>query len=351
MADGPLWKDQRKFMMRSLREMGIGKASIEVNVLEEVGHGIDHLKDRISKRHADEVVRIDKLFDYPCLNVIWRIASGSRFDYEDSQIANLIGHVEAFTMNPLLGPLTAVKNLKHIPPFSRYYKDIKQHMDTFKDYLMKYVSKEDQVHGGYIELFEREMQDNQSEFYGKKQLVVSVEDFFTGGSGTLSKTLAFCIYYLSRHPKAQERARDEVKRAILESQSQQFSLELKDKIPFTESCMLESQRMGSVLPIAPPRISYSKDVKVGSHVIPKGIPVQMNLYALHHDKDHWIDPDNFRPERFLDENGVVKQDDWLQPFGYGELFQNIFERKALFRQSKYFQFYKYFLSMGNGSRK
>ena len=68
------------------------------------------------------------------------------------------------------------------------------------------------------------------------------------------------------------------------------------------------------------RVSHDKDVNVGSYTVPKGVPVQMNLYAMHHDNEHWGDPLTFRPHRFLNQQGTaVVMDEWLQPFGYGKL--------------------------------
>jgi methyl farnesoate epoxidase/farnesoate epoxidase len=37
------------------------------------------------------------------------------------------------------------------------------------------------------------------------------------------------------------------------------------------------------------------------------------------DRKHWGDPDVFRPERFLDDQGGILQDDWFVPFGFGKL--------------------------------
>ena len=34
--------------------------------------------------------------------------------------------------------------------------------------------------------------------------------------------------------------------------------------------------------------------------------VQINLYSLHRKKEVWIDPENFRPERFLRDGAVVQ---------------------------------------------
>jgi cytochrome P450 len=37
------------------------------------------------------------------------------------------------------------------------------------------------------------------------------------------------------------------------------------------------------------------------------------------DRKHWGDPEAFRPERFLDDQGGIAQDDWFMPFGFGKL--------------------------------
>lgn len=42
------------------------------------------------------------------------------------------------------------------------------------------------------------------------------------------------------------------------------------------------------------------------------------MWSLHHDQDHWGDPEVFRPERFINNDGVLKSDDWVMPFGLGK---------------------------------
>ena len=69
---------------------------------------------------------------------------------------------------------------------------------------------------GYVDAFLREQlkNNNNSNTFSDEQLVVSVEDFFTGGSGTLSKTLAYAVLYMVRNPEAQRRARNEIRDAM-----------------------------------------------------------------------------------------------------------------------------------------
>jgi cytochrome P450 len=38
------------------------------------------------------------------------------------------------------------------------------------------------------------------------------------------------------------------------------------------------------------------------------------------DKQYWVDPEVFRPERFLDSQGNVKREEALIPFGIGKIW-------------------------------
>jgi cytochrome P450 len=43
-----------------------------------------------------------------------------------------------------------------------------------------------------------------------------------------------------------------------------------------------------------------------------------SMWCLLHDKEHWCDPEAFRPERFLDEYGNFVKDERMIPFGIGK---------------------------------
>jgi len=47
--------------------------------------------------------------------------------------------------------------------------------------------------------------------------------------------------------------------------------------------------------------------------------VMVNLHSAHMDPDDWQQPQQFRPERFLDESGNVVNRDQIIPFSLGML--------------------------------
>lgn len=61
-----------------------------------------------------------------------------------------------------------------------------------------------------------------------------------------------------------------------------------------------------------------RDTTLAGFTIPKDTIVQLGLFSLHNDTEVWGDPENFRPERFLDENGRLNlKKDFSLPFGAG----------------------------------
>jgi len=55
--------------------------------------------------------------------------------------------------------------------------------------------------------------------------------------------------------------------------------------------------------------------------LPKDTIVHVQLGAVHMDPEHFPEPDQFRPERFLDVDGKYKPSELLKPFGMGRSWE------------------------------
>jgi cytochrome P450 len=62
----------------------------------------------------------------------------------------------------------------------------------------------------------------------------------------------------------------------------------------------------------------------------QGTVMLVNVWSFHNDTDFWGDPQNFRPERFLDEKGELLRNNYTLPFGTGECFHPRFLIPFLF---------------------
>ena len=103
--------------------------------------------------------------------------------------------------------MTGIPYLKHFQPYKGIFANVQSHMMTFKKQLLSYVDSEDD--NSYAARFNEEARENSSGKFTEEQLIASLFDFFTGGSGTMSKTLSFAILYLLHYPEMEEKIRSE----------------------------------------------------------------------------------------------------------------------------------------------
>ena len=101
--DGYLWKEQRRFAVKTLKLLGLGKHSLEKHIEIETFEVCKYLTEKIER--GETRVRMDDFFDLPCLNVIWSLVNTSRFDYDDLHLKKMIELIDRFTMNSFVGPL------------------------------------------------------------------------------------------------------------------------------------------------------------------------------------------------------------------------------------------------------
>ena len=100
------------------------------------------------------------------------------------------------------------------------------------------------------------------------------------------------------------------------------------RLPYTDACIMEIQRLGSIAPMAVPHRAL-QDIEIGKYRIPKDTFVFSVLYHIMRDPDYWEEPEVFKPERFLNGFEVIKEERFI-PFGVGNrnLFLNFFFLKV-----------------------
>lgn len=70
-------------------------------------------------------------------------------------------------------------------------------------------------------------------------------------------------------------------------------------LPLLDASIMEIQRIGNVVQLLLGR-QTPKDITFGGYTIPKEAIIIPNLGSVMTDKELWGDPENFRPERFLE---------------------------------------------------
>ncbi|MEE6502684.1 hypothetical protein FKM82_004601, partial [Ascaphus truei] len=87
---GQSWKEQRRFCQSTLRNLGMGKKSIEERVILEAGHLCATFQDE-QGRPFDPHIILNKAVG----NVICSIMFGDRFEYDDDQLQRLLHMLDA----------------------------------------------------------------------------------------------------------------------------------------------------------------------------------------------------------------------------------------------------------------
>lgn len=140
--------------------------------------------------------------------------------------------------------------------------------------------------------------------------------FFLAGQDTTSSTLAGAAYYLALNPEVQERLRKEADECF-ETHGPEPSIDVISKLKYLQCVVSETLRM---LPAVPrtQRCAAEDYVLGGTGIkLPKGSPVVVPIYAMHHDPEVFPEPEQFSPDRFNDENVESIRPYTYLPFGAG----------------------------------
>lgn len=142
-----------------------------------------------------------------------------------------------------------------------------------------------------------------------------LEDIFGAAMDTTSTLLYWAVLLLAKHQDVQVKVQLEIDTVV--GRNGNPSLQAREEMHYTLAVMQEVQRFGSVAALG----VYHRalvDTHIGGYFIPKDTVVIPNLYAVHYDKTLWKDPENFRPERFLNEEGMFVKNDNCMPFSVGK---------------------------------
>ena len=145
----------------------------------------------------------------------------------------------------------------------------------------------------------------------RKQLIDEVMILFTAGHETTANALSFALYLLAKNPGVQDKIYEEVSRL---DYTGPLKLEIFKELTYTKSAIEEAMR------IFPPVYVIDRvvrdDDQVGGLFLKKGNLVLMSVYELHRNKGFWKDPEEYRPERFV-EMSPREYAEYYYPFGAG----------------------------------
>jgi cytochrome P450 len=120
---------------------------------------------------------------------------------------------------------------------------------------------------------------------------------------------------MAKNLNIQRKLQDELDKVV--GKSRLPALNDRSELPYTQAVINELLRYSSLVPFSLFH-KATKDVQLAGYTIPKDTMMIPNLYAAHFDKKTWKDPENFRPERFINDQGQYEKNDAVMAFSYGK---------------------------------
>ncbi|KAJ1266031.1 hypothetical protein BS78_08G119900 [Paspalum vaginatum] len=163
------------------------------------------------------------------------------------------------------------------------------------------------------ELLSRQQVD--PEYYTDTIIKGLILAILSAGTDTSALTTEWAMALLLQHPEAMRKARTEIDAHVGTARL----VEESDiaNLPYLQCVVKETLRLCPVAPIIPAHEAM-EDCTVGGFHVRRGTMVLVNAWAIHRDPKLWDAPEEFRPERFLDDAGMVTTATApMLPFGLG----------------------------------
>ncbi|KAI0809864.1 trichodiene oxygenase [Xylaria sp. FL0064] len=134
---------------------------------------------------------------------------------------------------------------------------------------------------------------------------------------TTANTLRLTLYHIYNNIEVLRRLRAEITATLRDDQNSSSILSRLEQLPYLTAVLMEGLRLSPALATRAMRVSPNRDLSFRGQRIPAGTPVGMTTYLIHRDPDVYSDPDQFKPQRWLDLQERLKLEKFYAPFSKG----------------------------------
>ncbi|KAM4053907.1 cytochrome P450 2J2-like [Anomaloglossus baeobatrachus] len=317
-SNGHSWRQQRRFGLMTLRNLGLGKRGLESRIQEEAQNLLE-----ILAAQNGEPMDVSEFITHAVANVISAAVFGHRFSIDDPTFQKLVAInqelieglgskwgilYDAFPwlMKRLPGPHQKIfKNQEFMYNFIRNEIRIHQQNESLEE--------PDDLIDHYLAQIAKTSGDPDSTFDTPNLLQVVV-DLFTAGTESTAISLQWAILLMLAYPDIQENIHKEIDQVLQDSSA--ITYEDRKRLPYTNAVIHEIQRFGNIAAAGVIRRSV-KDISLDGFSIKKDINILPNIDSVLHDPMYWETPYKFNPKHFLDKDGNFKPNEAFLPFSAG----------------------------------
>ncbi|XP_063056804.1 cytochrome P450 2J2-like [Engraulis encrasicolus] len=318
-SNGSKWRKHRRFMLTTLKNLGMGKSSLE----DAIGQECNCLQ-REMETQKGQAFDPRALLTSAVSNIICQLAFGRRYDYADDTfqkmpvLMNDAIQLEGSVWGQMYEAFPSI--MKHLPG---RHNDIFSNYGRICDFIKEDLDRHKQNHDpsdprDYMDTYLTEMNKgsgDSADGFDEVSLVLNCVDLFAAGTETTSTTLQWALIALMKYPHVQEKVQAEIDSVV--GQSRQPSMADRASMPYTDAVIHEVQRMGNIVPLNGLHMA-ERDTTLGGYFIPKGTAVMPMLTSVLFDETEWETPHEFNPGHFLDAEGKFRRRDAFMPFSAGK---------------------------------
>jgi len=315
-TDGSTWSEQRSFVLKVLRDFGLGKSKAFEVVQTECLYLLEELDSLNGK-----VVAFSKFISIYLINVIAKFIMNKRFSKDDHKLEVIEKAINVaarsqdyiallFMMFPFLDESALIcKFILTVTSRWKMFDDVHEiGQDEIDEHLPKLdlnSEGEDLIDRFLIKQHQLKQKTGHVSTFTNWQLIRNTLELFGAGYETTSTTLGWTFMFMSKFPEVQNKVYKEITDEI--GKERMPTMNDKRSLNYTQAVMDEIMRMSSVVPLSINHRNLA-DTSVNGYFIPKNSFIFPNLYACHFDTDVWDNPTEFNPLRFLstDDDGRSK---------------------------------------------
>ncbi|CAI0547113.1 unnamed protein product [Linum tenue] len=301
-TDGDKWRHQRKlasheFSTKVLRDFSTNVFKVNAAKL---------LKDMLMKSTLDSMFKVGFGMD---LNAL----SGS--DDLGQQFVRAFDDANSITFRRFVDMMWKLKRIFNIG----WEANLKQNMKVIDAFIYKLIErKREQMRNGETLLGK---EDILSRFLLEKNMTDKylrdiTLNFIIAGKDTTANSLTWFFYSLCKHPLVQEKVAQEVREAATANQNGEvtsaeefvelLTQEALDKMHYLHAALTETLRLYPAVPLDG-KSAAEDDVLPDGFRVRKGDGVTYMAYQMGRMTSIWgEDAEEFRPERWLDEDGLFR---------------------------------------------
>nr|AHL83550.1 C4H [Morus alba var. multicaulis] len=321
---GEHWRKMRRIMTvpfftnKVVQQYRYGWESEAASVVEDVKKNPEAARNGIVLRRRLQLMMYNNMY---------RIMFDRRFDSEEDPLFNKLKALngersrlaQSFEYN--YGDFIPI-----LRPFLRGYlkicKEVKEkRLKLFKDYFVderkKLSSPKSTDNEGLKCAIDHILEAQQKGEINEDNVLYIVENINVAAIETTLWSIEWGIAELVNHPEIQRKLRDELDTVL--GQGVQITEPDMLKLPYLQAVIKETLRLRMAIPLLVPHMNLH-EAKLGGYDIPAESKILVNAWWLANDPANWKNPEEFRPERFLQEEAKVEangNDFRYLPFGVG----------------------------------